>query len=166
MWREKKRIKMPSSLGEEATRKYLETKFGKEFPKDHPEFLRFSKKKGGKGRKLELDGYCKELKIAFEYNGKQHYKPVEKFKMGPTEVQYQKQSDDFKHRECITDTIWLIVVPNVPHQKVPEWLDHYFEAIDNLNIALQGNKKTSEKVQSSSNFLHLKQSQCIGCSIL
>lgn len=154
---------MPSSLAEEATRTYLEQKFGKPFPKKHPEFLRRTKKQGGKNRKLELDGYCEELKIAFEYNGKQHYEPNQKFKMGPTEVQYIRQSDDFKQRECVNETIWLIVVPNVPHQKVPEWLDRYFESLSNIQTATKQSTK-----QSSSSFVnHFKQqSSCIACSIL
>jgi hypothetical protein len=37
---------------------------GHKFPKANPSFL----------RGLELDGYCKELGIAFEYNGSHHFK--------------------------------------------------------------------------------------------
>jgi hypothetical protein len=49
---------------EKLCRKYLEKETGCKFPKTRPICL----------RKLELDGYCKELNLAFEYNGIQHYK--------------------------------------------------------------------------------------------
>eukprot|EP00414_Alexandrium_minutum_P004815 CAMPEP_0113830442 /NCGR_PEP_ID=MMETSP0328-20130328/6332_1 /TAXON_ID=39455 /ORGANISM="Alexandrium minutum" /LENGTH=103 /DNA_ID=CAMNT_0000798557 /DNA_START=327 /DNA_END=635 /DNA_ORIENTATION=- /assembly_acc=CAM_ASM_000350 len=44
---------------------------GLTFRKRRPSFLRSSK-----GGYLELDGYCEELQLAFEYNGEQHYSAV------------------------------------------------------------------------------------------
>ena len=45
---------------------------GKEFPKKRPDFLIPRSKR----RPLELDGFCESLKLAFEYQGEQHYKPT------------------------------------------------------------------------------------------
>ena len=47
----------------------------KKFPKVRPTFLRNPKT----NRCLELDGYNKKLKLAFEYDGYQHYIYPNKF---------------------------------------------------------------------------------------
>lgn len=55
--------------GEEIARRIFELLFDCEFNKIRPSWL----------QGLELDGYNDELKIAFEYDGKQHYKFVKRF---------------------------------------------------------------------------------------
>lgn len=62
-------------FGEEISRGYFEYIFeGKKFIKSRPKWL-----KSPKNHSIELDGYCSELKLAFEYNGVQHYKFVPRF---------------------------------------------------------------------------------------
>lgn len=61
-----------SSIGERITRCLFEKIFKSKFKKCRPSWLVISD-----GRRLELDGYNKDLKIAFEYNGVQHFRPVE-----------------------------------------------------------------------------------------
>lgn len=60
-----------SGLYERICRLYFETLFEKQFVKIKPDWL-INKA----GNPIELDGYCEELKIAFEHNGKQHYEKV------------------------------------------------------------------------------------------
>ena len=50
---------------------------GSSFRKCRPKFLRTER-----GGRLELDGYCKERGIAFEYQGEQHYNPASWFHKG------------------------------------------------------------------------------------
>jgi hypothetical protein len=69
-------------------RKIFEDLTGKKFVKIRPEWLRYK-------NPLELDGYCDELKLAFEYNGKQHYQDVWKFR-----TQDIKERDAFKKTRC------------------------------------------------------------------
>ncbi len=47
----------------------MEQLFNKKFPRSYPEWLINSNY-----QKMELDGYCSEIKLGFEYNGPQHYK--------------------------------------------------------------------------------------------
>ena len=57
---------------EREVRRILERKIfpGTSFRKCRPEFLRTHR-----GGRLELDGYCEELGVAFEFQGEQHYNP-------------------------------------------------------------------------------------------
>ena len=47
----------------------MEQLFNKKFPRSYPEWLI-----NYNYQKMELDGYCSEIKLGFEYNGPQHYK--------------------------------------------------------------------------------------------
>ena len=60
-----------SSIGEKITREYFNRIFKVKFTKCRPLWLVTDD-----GRRLELDGYNDELKIAFEYNGLQHRKEI------------------------------------------------------------------------------------------
>lgn len=59
---------------------------------------------------LELDGYCKELNLAFEYNGEQHYKEVFKWMTRCSLKEIQKR-DRRKKKECKKIGINLIIIP-------------------------------------------------------
>jgi len=58
---------------------------------------------------LELDGYCKNLNIAFEYNGEQHYK-IFKHWHGKNGFSLQKDRDRKKKELCIQKKIDLIII--------------------------------------------------------
>lgn len=75
---------------------------GNKFTKTKPKFL--------KG--LELDGYNKELNLAIEYNGEQHYKIVDHFhRNGILDLLKQVENDKLKMERCKENGIDLIVVP-------------------------------------------------------
>jgi hypothetical protein len=78
------------------------------FVKTRPDFLR----NPATGRNLELDLYCKDLNVAIEYNGRQHYQYV-KFFHGSDESKFarQKERDKFKKQACESAGITLVVVP-------------------------------------------------------
>lgn len=57
------------SNGEIVFRDIMEEITGHKFLKVRPNWLR-----GVRNRPLEIDGYCEELKLAFEYQGQQHFK--------------------------------------------------------------------------------------------
>ena len=60
---------------EEESRTIIENIYNKQFPKGRYTFLINPET----DKNLELDGYNEELKIAFEYQGRQHYEAVEYF---------------------------------------------------------------------------------------
>ena len=63
------------------------------------------------GKILELDGYNEELKIAFEYQGLQHYEECFINKYSAKELARQKLSDKFKVIKCEELGIKLHVIP-------------------------------------------------------
>lgn len=63
-------------------------------------------------RRYQLDGYCAELRIAFEHHGKQHYQYVPYFhRNGPEDFKRQQEIDAEKEAMCHSEQIVLIVVP-------------------------------------------------------
>ena len=85
---------------ETACRESIEKVIGKKFPSTWPSFL----------EGLQYDGYNEELKIAIEYHGIQHYKPV-KFFGGEKRFKIQQERDEKKLRLSKLNNITLIVVP-------------------------------------------------------
>ena len=65
---------------------FFEDYFGMEFPSCWPGWL----------NGLELDGYCEELDIAFEYNGEQHYKYIPYFHNKGRTLEMQQLRDKQK----------------------------------------------------------------------
>ncbi len=74
------------------------------------------------GNYIELDGYNKNLKIAFEYNGEQHYKRVKSWQ---TEDDFKKQQerDIIVEKKCKEAGIKLIVIPyTVKHNNLYKYI--------------------------------------------
>ncbi len=96
------------SKGEKATKDIIEEIFDLEFVNVRPKFMSNPET----GRNLELDCYNSYLKLALEYNGKQHYEYTEKFhKCNIQNFYNQQQRDELKSYLCKKNGIDLIVVP-------------------------------------------------------
>ena len=92
------------NLSEEACRVIFETLFGKKFKKCRPNFL----------EKLELDGYCPTLKLAFEYQGRQHYEYVSIYhRKGLVDLHNQQKRDILKRKLCKLNGVRLIEIPHI-----------------------------------------------------
>ncbi|ARF12360.1 hypothetical protein Klosneuvirus_5_30 [Klosneuvirus KNV1] len=89
------------NISEEITRCIFEMLFNKKFIKVRPDWL----------NKLELDGYCEELKLAFEYDGEQHYKFIERFHKSEENFKKQLENDSLKDKLCKENNIILIRIP-------------------------------------------------------
>ncbi len=97
------------SKGEAECRFVLETIFNAPFKKRRPKFL-FNNKTGSN---MELDMYNKEIGVACEYNGKQHYEYVPYFhRGGKHEFEAQVERDNLKRKVCQKLGIVLIEIPH------------------------------------------------------
>jgi len=75
---------------------------------------------------MHLDGYCKELGIAFEHQGLQHFKFVKRFHRHESTFMQKKSDDERKARLCKKHGIALICVPTLftrlPISKLGEFI--------------------------------------------
>jgi hypothetical protein len=96
----------------------LEHLAGVPFPKTRPKWL-----KNARGNQMELDGYAPSLRLAFEYQGHQHYRRVSIFQSSAAEFRKRQEDDEKKNRLCRERDIKLLLIPHhVPHEKLQEYL--------------------------------------------
>ena len=100
------------SLPEEKCRFILEQLLRESFPKIN----RID------GERLQLDGYNKGLKLAFEYNGQQHYKYTPVFHRTIKRFEEQKTRDKKKLDLCKKIGIELIVIPYTEQDQLEEFI--------------------------------------------
>lgn len=123
----KKRQVIPKK-NENRCRDIFETIFKKPFPNCRPDIMT----RKLKGTKLELDGYNQELKLAFEYNGPQHYKFIPMFHKNYEDFIKQVQRDKEKRELCKEHNITLIEIPYTV--KYEELYNYIVLQLNELNI--------------------------------
>lgn len=107
--------------GERITRLYFEAIFEKKFLKIRPDWL-INKN----NYKLELDGYCEELKISFEHNGLQHYQ-MNEFVNTQEKLDKIQEHDRIKIEACKKNNVNLIIIPQVPRLLSIEKLKYFIK---------------------------------------
>lgn len=109
------------SKGEIECRRVLEETFHRSFGKARPNFL--SNPVTGGNFNLELDCYNKDLHLAVEYQGIQHYKYTPYFHKNNETFLNQKYRDELKRRICKDNIITLIEVPyTIKIENIDEYL--------------------------------------------
>jgi hypothetical protein len=98
------------SKGESECRRVLEKIFNVPFPKTRPRFL--NNPVTGGNFNLELDCYNDDLKIAVEYDGRQHRLYTPYFHKNKEAFYNQKYRDELKRRMCKDNGVYLIQVPD------------------------------------------------------
>lgn len=107
------------SVSEGICRTLMQSMTGKFFLSVRPTFLT----NPSSGRCLELDGYNEELKLAFEYNGVQHYVWPNKFHKNKGQFLAQVSRDKFKQKRCKELGINLLVIPyTVKRDDLEAWI--------------------------------------------
>ena len=112
-------------LNEEIYRSMFEHIFDTNFKKSRPDFLI----NNITGYRLELDGYSSELKIAFEYNGEQHYKNIF-FGDHREKLKNIKIRDELKRRLCNQHGVKLFVI------KYSEHIEDVFKKVRSFAVSI------------------------------
>ncbi|HLD91603.1 MAG TPA: hypothetical protein VI911_11450 [Patescibacteria group bacterium] len=94
-------------IQEEICRSVFEKITNKPFPTKKPYWLINPET----GKKLELDGYCEELKLAFEYDGEFHFKKHFRIKNKNDSLEKQQNRDQLKNKLCLEKGVHLIRIP-------------------------------------------------------
>jgi hypothetical protein len=102
-------------IKERLCRAFFEEIFEKPFPKTKPNWLR-----NEKGNKMELDGYCEELKLAFEYHGEQHYEK-DHFFIRKNGLNQRQRDDRLKLMQCINEHQVMLI--ELPYTTKPEEME-------------------------------------------
>lgn len=109
------------SKGEIEARRVLSSIFNRPFGKQRPNFL--NNTVTGGNFNLELDCYDEKMKLAVEYNGRQHYDYVPYFHKNKEAFYNQKYRDELKRRMCRDVGITLIEIPyTVKNQDIEKYL--------------------------------------------
>lgn len=121
------------SLGERLCRTIFEQIFNKPFIKVKPEWLQFGKSY------LELDGYCEELNLAFEYNGLQHYtlralQVVSRGHATQEDLDRNIKRDEEKRLRCEQRGIRLIEIPQISLCNLDNFKQVIISALKEKNI--------------------------------
>jgi len=110
-----------SGPSEQFCRQEIERITGHKFPKSKPNFL-----KDGRSC-LELDGFCPDISLAFEYHGRQHYESFWHYTQ--KNVDDQKLRDALKLELCETNHIDVIVIPWIYNIQNRSELRAYIEKV-------------------------------------
>ncbi len=110
------------SAPEEECRRILQRIYNSPFPRRRPSWLINNLT----GRRMELDGYSEKHRIAFEYNGEQHYRSDHPFNRSHQAFLDQVYRDNLKVELCDARGVYLITVPyNVPFRMLESYIRHY-----------------------------------------
>jgi len=109
------------SMGERLTRTIFKLLFKQDFIKTRPAWL-----KNTSDNRMELDGYCKKYKVAFEYQGIQHTVFNKHFHRKRSEFEKRKKDDLQKREICKKKGIRLI---SIPFDLEPQQIESYVRNI-------------------------------------
>ena len=128
--------KYPRSKSEAEVIKHLEDITGKKFPTVYPDWLVW------KGKRLELDGYNDELKIAIEFSGPLHTK------WSPNTEPYDKYfgrivRDTVKRRLCKRHGVHLIIIDmTLPRH---HWRNYLLSRLYDISLQQAGTGHVRDK---------------------
>lgn len=139
---------------ENVCREIFQTIFKKTFVKARPKWL-----VNKSGSTMEFDGYNKELGLAFEYHGEQHFTISRRFHEGGRKVLTKRQKDDaIKRFLCKQNNIKLIEIPYTVEAKY--LYEYIVNQCNKFGIRLPPHKKMNTKNMElnyfSKNLMELK----------
>lgn len=128
------KIKVPkgSSKSEIIMREILEELTNKKWPSCRPDWLRSQQT----GYNLEIDCYCEELKVGFEYMGAQHYKIGKKYVKNENQLVDVQKRDLEKLTLSKTAGITLIRIDGTAYtcRKKDQMRDHIISRLQECEL--------------------------------
>jgi hypothetical protein len=122
------------NISEEICRAHFEQIFDKKFIKIRPKWL----ESPISGYKLELDGYCEDLLLAFEHQGAQHYEKC--FNMTDEDLKKRQEYDELKLKICNENNVKLIQIPILFKKTTVNNLKYFIKKeCEKLNIIISKN---------------------------
>ena len=145
-----------TGVSERICRKAFELIFNKKFPKRRPKWLVNPKT----NTKMELDGFCQELNLAFEYQGIQHFRKNIKFFHKNMKYQEQLERDTLKKELCKKNNVVLFEIPyHIAYKDIPNYIINQCKEkkvdFPNLNLEVFDYKQY-EGVYSPNNLERMK----------
>jgi hypothetical protein len=111
-----------SGLGERISREFFQQLFGKKFPSSKPKWLI-----NEDGNRMEFDGYCRSLCLAFEHQGEQHFSLKTHYIKTYEELSKRQADDARKKALCVERKIALIEIPEIPNRLPIEKVKKYIK---------------------------------------
>lgn len=121
--------------GENATRYFFEKIFNNKFPSSRPLWLIYE------GGRLELDGYCEDLQIAFEYQGQYHFDRTA-YWYPDKSISFERRQliDEYKRTTCEENKVLLIEINELnPRSNPDKWKDIIKRVLISKGIAIPSN---------------------------
>ncbi len=118
-------------IGETLCRVILEKIFKKNFIKTKPTWLVNSR-----SNRMELDGFCEELGLAFEHHGRQHY-IKSYYAKTDRELELRKKEDKLKEKICKKNNVILLIIPEVGHLiEIDSLYDYIVNALKAFDVKI------------------------------
>jgi hypothetical protein len=104
-------------------------------------------------KNLELDGYCDNLKIAFEFQGEHHTElAFNNTQIDLDEIQYK---DQLKKQNCLNNNIQLIIINDIRKKKFETFYQEIIRGIEAAGIKINENRNNNiVKLKELYNFFY------------
>ena len=109
--------------------------------KQRPEWLITKPANGKKGKRLELDGFSEIDRIAFEYQGEQHYVKNHPFHKNPGDFEALVANDAAKLQLCAENDVRLVVVPYMANKNPNQLVKYIQQALSELGVPIDATVK-------------------------
>ena len=92
-------------------------------------------------RNLELDGYCDNLKIAFEFQGDHHTKLA--FRNTQNKLYDIQEKDKIKKQNCINNNVKLIIIHEIKKQNFNDFYKEILKGIEQADLSIEEDRKNN-----------------------
>lgn len=92
-------------------------------------------------RNLELDGYCDNLKIAFEFQGDHHSQLA--FRNTTSDLADIQEKDRIKKQNCIDNNVKLIIIHEIQKKNFNDFYKEIIKGIEQADLSIDKHRKNN-----------------------